>query len=389
MKLGFSWPVVVLALAGCASVGGGAEVRVTNELDLARPQETVSVPWGELARCLPEITPEEVEVVGAGNEEALLTQALDADGDGEVDELLFQADLGPGETRRFLVRPSSGGERPAPERRTFGRFVPERMDDFAWENDLVAFRMYGPALAADPVNSGIDCWLKRVPYPIVDKWYREDQEGKSYHTDHGEGYDPYHVGSSRGCGGLAIWDGDELHPSNVFSSWKVIANGPIRTVFELTYDPWEVNGRTITEVKRVSIDLGHRLTRFESTFRVDGEPEQLLVAIGITTHDGAADWMYDTGGAGIWCWEEIDGSDLGTGAAIYPWFTEMFAIDDDAPDEDHVLGIARTDGEGKITYLAGYAWEREGGITTPEEWEAYLWTSVLRMAYPPNVVVSR
>ena len=70
---------------------------------------------------------------------------------------------------------------------TFCRFVPERSDDFAWENDKIAFRAYGPALRAGTENSGIDCWLKRVDYPIIDTWYKEASEGKSYHKDHGEG----------------------------------------------------------------------------------------------------------------------------------------------------------------------------------------------------------
>ena len=86
------------------------------------------------------------------------------------------------------------------EPNTFCRFVPERSDDFAWENDKIAFRAYGPALHASGENSGIDCWLKRVDYPIINKWYKENAEGKSYHKDHGEGYDPYKVGASRGCG---------------------------------------------------------------------------------------------------------------------------------------------------------------------------------------------
>ena len=41
--------------------------------------------------------------------------------------------------------------------KVFGRHVPERKDDFAWENDRIAFRMYGPALEADgEISSGID-----------------------------------------------------------------------------------------------------------------------------------------------------------------------------------------------------------------------------------------
>ena len=30
--------------------------------------------------------------------------------------------------------------------KVYGRHVPERKDDFAWENEYAAFRMYGPAL---------------------------------------------------------------------------------------------------------------------------------------------------------------------------------------------------------------------------------------------------
>lgn len=59
-------------------------------------------------------------------------------------------------------------------------FVPERKDDFAFENDKVAFRIYGPALKDSKENSGIACWLKRVDSPIIDKWYRGATEGKSY-----------------------------------------------------------------------------------------------------------------------------------------------------------------------------------------------------------------
>ena len=87
----------------------------------------------------------------------------------------------------------------------FGRFVPEREDDFAWENDKVAFRIYGPNSGGKGPVSGVDAWFKKVDYSIVDKWYAEQLQGKSYHVDHGEGHDIYHVGPSRGVGGTAIW----------------------------------------------------------------------------------------------------------------------------------------------------------------------------------------
>jgi pectinesterase len=55
--------------------------------------------------------------------------------------------------------------------KVFARYVPERLDDFAWENDKIGHRTYGPALAAPDesktgkeifVASGLDVWCKRV-----------------------------------------------------------------------------------------------------------------------------------------------------------------------------------------------------------------------------------
>lgn len=58
------------------------------------------------------------------------------------------------------------------------RYCPDRDYDLAWENDLVAFRIYGKQPNANSGLSGIDVWHKKVSYPIVDKWYREHLEGK-------------------------------------------------------------------------------------------------------------------------------------------------------------------------------------------------------------------
>ena len=47
-------------------------------------------------------------------------------------------------------------------------------DDFAWENDKIAFRMYGPALEADgEVSSGIDVWSKSTPRLVINDWYQK------------------------------------------------------------------------------------------------------------------------------------------------------------------------------------------------------------------------
>jgi hypothetical protein len=168
------------------------------------------------------------------------------------DAVIFQADFAPKEVKQFTLTPgqSSLAE---PKARTFARFVPERADDFAWENDRIAFRMYGPALQkqdGDKTGSGVDVWCKHAREPVINSMYKR----KNYHNDDGKAADNYRVGANRGCGGAAIWSDGKLWASRCFKSWKLVAEGPIRAVFELTYAPWNANGRQVSEVKRVSLD---------------------------------------------------------------------------------------------------------------------------------------
>jgi hypothetical protein len=256
--------------------------------------------------------------------------------------------------------------------RAFCRFVPERSDDFAWENDKVAFRAYGPALRDKPEDSGIDCWLKRVDYPIIDKWYGQ-MKTKSYHKDWGEGYDPYHVGSSRGCGGIALWMDEKLVTLDTFTEWKIIRCEPEEAVFVLTYESM-VGGDVYKEEKKISIKPGERLFHAVSTFWKNGVPASgLPIAIGVTTHDGKAAVSDNVAEGWVACWETIQGSGLGTGMVMDPARIIAFRqVDTPVKDDGHALLIAQTDANGEVAYAAGYGWQKAGEIKTSEEWQAYL-----------------
>lgn len=269
--------------------------------------------------------------------------------------------------------------------RTFCRFVPERLDDFAWENDKVAFRAYGMAARDGDEDGGIDCWLKRVHYPIINKWYQEDKEGQSYHDDHGEGYDPYHVGSTLGCGGIGLWLDDQLVTTETFVSWKVIKCEPEESVFELNY-AWDYDGHSYSETKHCTIRLGDQMFLTTATFWKDDEPaKNLPVAIGLTTHDGQAIPSKDLKAGWIACWEDIDGAGLGTGVVIDPSkikdYKEILTEDH---DKSHVLIISQTDEKGQVSWWAGYGWARAGEITNAMEWEKYLAAFAKRVALPPG-----
>ncbi len=254
---------------------------------------------------------------------------------------------------------------------TFCRFVPERSDDFAWENDKVAFRAYGPALEGG--GSGIDCWFKRVDYPMIDKWYREDAEGKSYHEDHGEGYDPYIVGTSRGCGGSGLWvDGSIVAPAT-FKTWTILKSTVEESVFVITYE-WSHGGNRYKEAKQIGIRLGDRLFGVLSTFWKNGElAVGLPIAVGLATHDGKAASSRDLSNGWIACWEEIDGYGFGSGVVMDPSAIKEYKLLNSAGENDgHALLIARADAKGQVGYHAGYGWEKANEINNQQEWETYL-----------------
>ena len=256
---------------------------------------------------------------------------------------------------------------------TYCRYVPERSDDFAWENDLVAFRVYGPALRKGAENSGVDCWAKRVTYPIVDKWYRLDREQKiSYHQDHGEGCDFYHVGESRGCGGTAIWHDGKMVLSNVYNDWKVLTSTREQSVFTLSYE-YALGGRKIQETKTITIDLGERLFKSESVFTENGRPARLEVAVGLTTHDRRGVATLNRAGGWMSVWESGGGAHIGTGVVMDPQrITGMQEITSRARDESHAILTTRTDRYGRTVHHAGFVWTKAPGIATREQWEAFL-----------------
>jgi hypothetical protein len=254
----------------------------------------------------------------------------------------------------------------------YGRFVPEREDDFAWENDKVAFRIYGPSSGGKGPVSGVDPWFKKVAYPIVDKWYAGFLEGISYHEDHGEGYDIYHVGPSRGVGGTAIWVDGAAYPAAMFKSYDVLRSGADVVEFTVQYE-WDTPLGAVAESKTISLALGSQLYQVDSVFTLDGEPASLPIAIGLATHDEAAEVFSNKETGRISTWEIMDGNGVGTGVLMAPERTrEILHAPSEEKDASHIWLISASDDNGALTFSAGFAWQGAGEITSSDQWNDYL-----------------
>lgn len=362
---------------------GSLTVKAVNKLQLARPSQTLELQAKDLeplgAKTLDTIHVRDA----AGNE--VLCQAVDNDFDAyhKQDAVIFQADFAPGETKTFTVSVGAKQAYTKEQFKAHGRFVRERFDDFAWENDRIAHRTYGKALetwAGEPLTSStIDIWSKRVPGMIVDEWYMTD----NYHADTGTGADFYSAGKSRGCGGNGLWAGDKLWVSANFVNSRVLANGPIRVMFELVYDAFDVNGTKVSEVKRITLDAGCNLDRFQSFYKA-GTPGALVSGIGLKKTTGAGK-MFNAGQGWMAVWEKMA---KGQGMQALAVVVNPMSLEKEAEDSLNHLVLVKAAPDNSVSYWAGFYWEKTGQFSGFDAWKKYLDEFSQGLASPIEVTVS-
>ncbi len=387
----FLLSMLTTVLFSCKAMKQQADVSVMNTLEFPR-KEITSVKKEQLPAGLRNKTEQDIRIKDKRSGKLLLLQWLDNNQDGISDELLFPSEVGAKSTSKYLL--FLNPELPLPESNvsTYSRFVPERTDDYTWENDKVAFRVYGPDAQQrteqkrenGTLSSGVDLWLKRTDQLVINKWYKGYLSDPSfYHTDRGEGYDPYHVGASRGVGGSGIWLEDSLHVSKNFISYKTIAVGPLRTVFELDYAPWSKYG--LRETKRISLDLGSNFSKFDVMLHADQQiPNYTL---GITLHKNEGDAKLNEQKGYFRHQELIDDAFLGEGIVLDPGIIERaFVHQSRTPDQGNLLILTRP--AKQITYYAGFAWEKSGQVRSGADWDEMLKKQAKIVAHPLVVTVN-
>lgn len=193
--------------------------------------------------------------------------------------LIFQADVPAGKSSVYTLEKG----RPAPVvAKTHARQVPERKDDFAWENDFAAYRMYGPALAPENPSNGVDLWLKCTDSLVMDKFYADELERHiSYHVNHGLGLDCYAVGHTMGAGGIAPYTA-QAWIGNHYDRFEVKVAGPLRSIFTLTYDSILVDNVYYKEILTITSDAGSLMNK--AVVRYEGQETPLKLAAGIFLH---------------------------------------------------------------------------------------------------------
>lgn len=350
-------------------------ITISNSLTFAREQ-VIEIPWAQVVNMFPLLDTANFTVINVVTKKEYPYQ-LEYKGTAQVKNLLIQVSvpakgivklqLVKGKPKKFIAK-------------TFCRYVPERKDDFAWENDRIAHRMYGRALEKTPKEMayGVDVWVKRTDKLVINDRYKKAE----YHVDHGDGMDYYHVGLTLGAGGIAPYIHDSIWFPRNYSEWKVLDNGPLRSSFQLSYEQWTAAGRKVSVKKTISIDAGSQLSKNEVEF-VTEDNLSLPVVTGIIKRDEAGEMLLNEKEGILAYWEPQHGVDgtTGVGCLLTTPVTKMLVKD------GHLLAETFAQNKTALIYYNGASWTKAGLILSAKDWFQYLQTFQTNIKHPLGISI--
>ena len=259
----------------------------------------------------------------------------------------------------------------APAQKVMARAVPERADDFVFENDLIAGRFYGKALEGNPTSPGLDIWVKLPGKLVADDWYAHAVTDHGYyHHDHG-GKDCYKVAVSLGGGAsVPLIDGAMCFPATNYRSCEILEQTPEKVKFALHYPEWEAaEGIFVSLDKTVCVEAGSYFICVSDLYNFSGA-DSLLVAAGIKLHGKqktVIEALEQKDRYAIWekaSDQSAEPEDGMLGVAVAMPGADGLLV---SKELDHALLLKTIHSGEAIRYQAGSCWSK-GDIQTPEAW---------------------
>ena len=352
-------------------------ITIQNNSAVDQTETVVSIKWKDILSSYPQIDTANFIVINPSTKKQIPFQ-LEHKGSAAIQNLLLQVNIKAKSTLNLSIQK---GKPETFAAKTYARYVPERKDDFAWENDKIAFRAYGKALEKTEGDAyGFDVWVKRTDKLVLNDRYKRDD----YHIDHGDGLDYYHVGFTLGAGNMAPFIKDTIRYSGNYHQWKVLDNGPLRSTFQLKYDEWNAGGIKMSVVKTISLDAGSHLNRIENVYTFNDD-KPIPVVVGIIKREKAGVISLNEQQGIMGYWEptfEKDGT-TAIGSILTTPTTAMWST------KEQILAQTTVKNNEPIVYYTGAAWDKAGKITTAKQWFDYLNTFHQKINNPLIILVKK
>lgn len=396
----------------CFACGESKTVTVTvsNPLAMERSNEIVELSIAEVSNRLNLADTAQVVIFDSEGKEIPYQITYD-------DKIIFPVAVPGNATSTYTIQAGTPHE---VEVKACGRQYPERLDDMSWENDLVGFRAYGPALQAKGERGfGYDLFTKKgTTDPVLESFYAKeldaevrskiaelrstDPEGAkklqnsiSYHIDHGYGMDCYAVGPTLGAGVSALLVNDTIIYPWCYKTQEILDNGPLRFTVKLEFTPLNVKGdTTVLETRLITLDAGSHLNKTAVSYT--NLKEALPIVTGIVLHESNPVVTADAVNGYMTYVDPTTGAHNGKifmGAAFPTvikeaksvFFTEQEKKQRNNAD-GHLLAYSDYEPGSDYVYYWGFAWDR-ADIKTSAEWNSYMNAFAQKVRNPLAVTI--
>lgn len=386
-------------------------VTVTNPLAMERSNEMVELSMASISDRLGLADTAQIVVLDADGKQVPYQITYD-------EKVIFPAVVAANGTAVYTIQ---SGTPETFDVKACGKHYPERMDDVAWENDLVAFRAYGPALQKRGERGfGYDLFTKyNTTEPVLESMYAQEMDKEvrakiaelkktdpkaagelgrsiSYHVDHGYGMDCYAVGPTLGAGVAALMENDTIIYPWCYKTQEILDNGPLRFTVKLVFNPLNVKGdTTVVETRLITLDAGSHLNRTAISY--SNLKEAMPVVSGIVLHEPDGAVVADAANGYITYVDPTTGPDNGKifmGAAVPTVVKEaktvLFSEQEKKQRNNadgHVLAISDYEPGSEYVYYWGFAWNK-ADIKTADAWNQYMADFAQKVRNPLAVAVN-
>lgn len=309
---------------------------IKNSLNVIRADESIVLTKEQLSQKM-KLKDGFLPVFKTAENQLIPSQVDDLDGDRNWDEAVFMVDFAAEELKEIIVSLIPESEYPQFEKRTNLRLgikqedgtynevdnyralpcndgfeIIAQAESVSWENDKIGFRVYFDC------RNVKDLFGKLKPDLIIDKI--GTPESPSYHDLTDWGMDVLHCGSSLGSGGIALMKNDSLFRlgSTEVYEYQKIVEGPVRSIFELRYSGWIVNGEKLKAVEQITIYPGKYWFESDVTFTGISEGDQIVTGI-VTSLLKRDPFQFETGSfkcIGTHDVQSLNNDELGMAVAV-------------------------------------------------------------------------
>jgi hypothetical protein len=379
--------LITVALFFLACGRQQTQITVTNTSGYELKEKPLMVQRAQIEEHLGAVAPEEVVLISPDAGRTFIPSQLDdLDGDGQWDEMFTLLDLAAEETKNYSLIKVKKESVPQFTVRTNIHFADkndaaklfteaERLKNSdtqttqkyfqyegpGWENDIVGFRNYFDA------RNGMDIWGKVTSEMVLPQVGLTG--GPSYHELQPWGMDILKVANSLGAGAIALETSGGLYrigPDGK-GTYKLVAEGPLRSTFDLKFEGVQVDSQTVNINHRICIIAGKPW--YKSVVTIN-DANNMRFVTGIVNLD--SDTVYSNSGNGYSYMfthdnQAYDGEKLGMGVIVPQNSISVFTAPEEGEGITQTFYTSQEISDKPNIYFFMVGWEKQDARWTEKE----------------------